>query len=138
MISSEAPLLFSKACEIFIRELTLRAWIHTEDSKRRTQQVSFPIANGHTYFGLLVRRVEPEQKEISSEKKNQMQKESSGPGLFFIQTCHLGKWKQGEWLEELDNCKRRNFALRSAYNACLPILNFVWSKTNNETEKKEQ
>lgn len=39
MISSEAPLLFSKACEIFIRELTLRAWIHTEDNKRRTQQV---------------------------------------------------------------------------------------------------
>ena len=39
MISSEAPLLFSKACEIFIRELTLRAWLHTEDSKRRTQQV---------------------------------------------------------------------------------------------------
>merc|ERR1719259_515744 len=38
MISSEAPALFSKAAQIFITELTLRAWIHTEDSKRRTLQ----------------------------------------------------------------------------------------------------
>ncbi|XP_030762666.1 nuclear transcription factor Y subunit gamma isoform X1 [Sitophilus oryzae] len=38
MISAEAPLLFAKASEIFIRELTLRAWIHTEDNRRRTLQ----------------------------------------------------------------------------------------------------
>ncbi|XP_065648118.1 nuclear transcription factor Y subunit gamma isoform X2 [Hydra vulgaris] len=38
MISAEAPILFSKAAEIFISELTLRAWIHTEDNKRRTLQ----------------------------------------------------------------------------------------------------
>jgi len=38
MISAEAPLLFAKAAEIFIHELTLRAWIHTEDNKRRTLQ----------------------------------------------------------------------------------------------------
>ncbi|XP_050721428.1 nuclear transcription factor Y subunit gamma-like isoform X4 [Eriocheir sinensis] len=38
MISAEAPVLFSKAAEIFITELTLRAWIHTEDNKRRTLQ----------------------------------------------------------------------------------------------------
>ncbi|XP_050305746.1 nuclear transcription factor Y subunit gamma isoform X2 [Anthonomus grandis grandis] len=38
MISAEAPLLFAKAVEIFIHELTLRAWIHTEDNKRRTLQ----------------------------------------------------------------------------------------------------
>lgn len=41
MISAEAPLLFAKAAEIFIHELTLRAWIHTEDNKRRTLQVFF-------------------------------------------------------------------------------------------------
>ena len=39
MISAEAPALFSKAAEIFITELTLRAWVHTEDNKRRTLQV---------------------------------------------------------------------------------------------------
>eukprot|EP00795_Rhopilema_esculentum_P007831 gene7831-13702_t len=38
MISAEAPVLFSKAAEIFISELSLRAWIHTEDNKRRTLQ----------------------------------------------------------------------------------------------------
>lgn len=38
MISAEAPLLFAKAAEIFIYELTLRAWVHTEDNKRRTLQ----------------------------------------------------------------------------------------------------
>ncbi|XP_061515216.1 nuclear transcription factor Y subunit gamma [Anopheles gambiae] len=40
MISSDAPLLFSKAIEIFIQELTLRAWLHTEHNKRRTLQRS--------------------------------------------------------------------------------------------------
>jgi nuclear transcription factor Y, gamma len=39
MISAEAPVLFAKAAEIFIAELTLRAWIHAEDNKRRTLQV---------------------------------------------------------------------------------------------------
>lgn len=39
MISAEAPVLFAKAAEIFITELSLRAWVHTEDNKRRTLQV---------------------------------------------------------------------------------------------------
>ena len=30
MISAEAPVLFAKAAEMFIHELTMRAWIHTE------------------------------------------------------------------------------------------------------------
>jgi len=38
MISAEVPILFAKAAEVFIHELTLRAWIHTEESKRRTLQ----------------------------------------------------------------------------------------------------
>ena len=38
MISSEAPVLFAKACEMFILELTLRSWIHSEENKRRTLQ----------------------------------------------------------------------------------------------------
>lgn len=41
MISAEAPMLFAKAAEIFIHELTLRAWVHTEDNKRRTLQVRY-------------------------------------------------------------------------------------------------
>ncbi|EDO17276.1 hypothetical protein Kpol_538p36 [Vanderwaltozyma polyspora DSM 70294] len=38
MISAEAPILFAKACEIFITELTMRAWCVAESSKRRTLQ----------------------------------------------------------------------------------------------------
>jgi nuclear transcription factor Y gamma len=38
MISAESPVLFAKACEMFILELTLRSWIHTEENKRRTLQ----------------------------------------------------------------------------------------------------
>ena len=40
MISAEAPILFAKACDIFITELTMRAWIHAEENKRRTLQRS--------------------------------------------------------------------------------------------------
>ncbi|KAG2178100.1 hypothetical protein INT43_003353 [Umbelopsis isabellina] len=40
MISAEAPILFAKGCEIFISELTRRAWIHAEENKRRTLQRS--------------------------------------------------------------------------------------------------
>lgn len=36
MISAEAPVLFSKACELFIIELTHRSWIHAIENRRRT------------------------------------------------------------------------------------------------------
>mmetsp|Transcript_35722 Transcript_35722/g.82979 ORF Transcript_35722/g.82979 Transcript_35722/m.82979 type:complete len:108 (+) Transcript_35722:228-551(+) len=29
-ISSEAPVVFAKACELFVHELTIRAWMHAE------------------------------------------------------------------------------------------------------------
>ncbi|KAK9813685.1 hypothetical protein WJX73_003743 [Symbiochloris irregularis] len=38
MISAEAPVLFARACEMFILELTLRSWNHSEENKRRTLQ----------------------------------------------------------------------------------------------------
>ncbi|RUS18762.1 histone-fold-containing protein [Endogone sp. FLAS-F59071] len=36
----KAPILFAKGCDIFITELTMRAWIHAEENKRRTLQRS--------------------------------------------------------------------------------------------------
>lgn len=36
MISAEAPVLFAKACEFFILEMTLRAWHVAEEQKRKT------------------------------------------------------------------------------------------------------
>ena len=38
MISAEAPVVFAKACEIFILELTLRAWGHATENQRHTLQ----------------------------------------------------------------------------------------------------
>jgi nuclear transcription factor Y gamma len=40
MISADTPAVFSKACELFILELTLRAWLQTEECRRRTLQRS--------------------------------------------------------------------------------------------------
>ena len=36
MISGESPVLMSKACELLIRDLSFRAWRHTERNRRRT------------------------------------------------------------------------------------------------------
>ncbi|XP_078438218.1 nuclear transcription factor Y subunit C-2-like [Wolffia australiana] len=35
-IGGGAPLLFSKACELFMMEVTFRAWLHAEMSNRQT------------------------------------------------------------------------------------------------------
>ena len=36
MISAEAPVLFAKACEMFIIEMTIRAYYHAKQNKRKT------------------------------------------------------------------------------------------------------
>ncbi|XP_059664082.1 nuclear transcription factor Y subunit C-3-like [Cornus florida] len=36
MISGEAPIVFSKACELFIEEITKRSWRMAMQAKRRT------------------------------------------------------------------------------------------------------
>ncbi|XP_064991273.1 nuclear transcription factor Y subunit C-6-like [Musa acuminata AAA Group] len=38
MIAAEAPVVFARACEMFILELTHRSWAHAEENKRRTLQ----------------------------------------------------------------------------------------------------
>mmetsp|Transcript_15018 Transcript_15018/g.19595 ORF Transcript_15018/g.19595 Transcript_15018/m.19595 type:complete len:545 (-) Transcript_15018:202-1836(-) len=38
MIAGEAPILLSKACELLVKDLTLRSWMHTLRSRRRTLQ----------------------------------------------------------------------------------------------------
>ncbi|XP_057489468.1 nuclear transcription factor Y subunit C-4-like [Actinidia eriantha] len=38
MISADTPILFSKACEFFVLELAVRAWLHTQENRRRTLQ----------------------------------------------------------------------------------------------------
>ena len=38
MIAGEAPLVMTKACELMIKELSLRAWKHTDNNRRKTLQ----------------------------------------------------------------------------------------------------
>lgn len=38
MIAGEAPILVGKACELMVKEMTVRAWRHTERNRRRTLQ----------------------------------------------------------------------------------------------------
>ncbi|KAJ1662276.1 hypothetical protein EV178_006021 [Coemansia sp. RSA 1646] len=56
MISAEAPILFSKACEVFITEITQRAWMNAEENKRRTlqrQDVSFAAQRSEMFDFLI-------------------------------------------------------------------------------------
>ena len=77
MISQEAPVLFAKACEIFIRELTLRAWLQTEENKRKTLQrndIAAAISKTDT-FDFLIDIVPREDIKMASKKME----EARGP-----------------------------------------------------------
>ena len=71
MISAEAPILFAKACELFILDLTLRAWAYTEHapSKRRTLQrndIAAAIQNAEIFDFL--QEIVPVQPQDPSEE----------------------------------------------------------------------
>ncbi|ESQ43540.1 hypothetical protein EUTSA_v10015323mg [Eutrema salsugineum] len=56
MISAEAPIVFAKACEMFIVDLTMRSWLHAEENKRRTLQkpdISAAVARNFAYDFLI-------------------------------------------------------------------------------------
>lgn len=79
MIAAEAPLLFAKAAEIFIQELTLRAWIHTQGNKRRTLQKS-DIATAISkcdQFDFLIDIVPREETTKPARKESDIPKPSS-------------------------------------------------------------
>ncbi|KAJ5884140.1 uncharacterized protein N7473_011026 [Penicillium subrubescens] len=80
MISAEAPILFAKGCDIFITELTMRAWIHAEDNKRRTLQRSDIAAalSKSDMFDFLIDIVPRE--EATSHAKRSSQAGATAPG----------------------------------------------------------
>ncbi|CAF1131399.1 unnamed protein product [Rotaria sordida] len=74
MISAEVPILFAKAAEIFVHELTLRAWLHTEESKRRTLQrndVAMAITK-YEQFDFLIDIVPREESKPHKKHDNNM------------------------------------------------------------------
>ncbi|CAH0717753.1 unnamed protein product, partial [Brenthis ino] len=101
MISAEAPVLFAKAAEIFIHELTLRAWSHTEDNKRRTLQrndIAMAISKSDQFDFLIdivprhevkpsKPREEPPRPTPSTEQVSQHQTTLSNQPQFVLQPC---------------------------------------------------
>jgi len=79
MISSDAPLLLSKACEIFISEVTSRSWMLAEINKRRTlQRVDVAGAVGQSdQFDFLIDIVPP---EYGYSKHKAKKEKSDGDG----------------------------------------------------------
>ncbi|QPG73972.1 hypothetical protein FOA43_001288 [Brettanomyces nanus] len=77
MISAEAPILFAKGCDIFITELTMRAWIHAEENKRRTLQKSDIAAalQKSDMFDFLIDIV-PREEEKPKKKHSHHQKQN--------------------------------------------------------------
>jgi nuclear transcription factor Y, gamma len=81
MISAEAPILFAKGCDIFITELTMRAWIHAEDNKRRTLQRSDIAAalSKSDMFDFLIDIVPREEASSHAKRSGQASATPAGP-----------------------------------------------------------
>ncbi|KAL4898456.1 histone-fold-containing protein [Aspergillus ambiguus] len=82
MISAEAPILFAKGCDIFITELTMRAWIHAEDNKRRTLQRSDIAAalSKSDMFDFLIDIVPREEATSHAKRSSQAAAPAGAPG----------------------------------------------------------
>jgi nuclear transcription factor Y gamma len=81
MISAEAPILFAKGCDIFITELTMRAWIHAEDNKRRTLQrsdIAAALAKSDMFDFLI--DIVPREEATSHAKRSGQASGATGPG----------------------------------------------------------
>ncbi|KAK4744409.1 hypothetical protein SAY87_010721 [Trapa incisa] len=96
MISAEAPVMFAKACEMFILELTLRSWIHTEENKRRTLQkndIAAAISRTDVFDFLvdIIPRDELKEEELGITKTTVPWMGSLGPAdmpYYYVQPQH--------------------------------------------------
>jgi len=82
MISAEAPILFAKGCDIFITELTMRAWIHAEENKRRTLQrsdIASALAKSDMFDFLI--DIVPREEAASHAKRTATQPAAAAPGV---------------------------------------------------------
>lgn len=82
MISAEAPILFAKGCDIFITELTMRAWIHAEENKRRTLQrsdIASALAKSDMFDFLI--DIVPREEASHAKRANPAQAQASQGGV---------------------------------------------------------
>ncbi|MCJ1258466.1 hypothetical protein MMC24_006299 [Lignoscripta atroalba] len=90
MISAEAPILFAKGCDIFITELTMRAWIHAEENKRRTLQrsdIASALAKSDMFDFLI--DIVPREEAASHAKRSGGQGGSSAAQTSSTSSGHL-------------------------------------------------
>ncbi|KAJ3499630.1 hypothetical protein NLG97_g170 [Lecanicillium saksenae] len=82
MISAEAPILFAKGCDVFITELTMRAWIHAEENKRRTLQrsdIASALAKSDMFDFLI--DIVPREEAASHAKRAAAQPAGAAPAV---------------------------------------------------------
>ena len=84
MISTEAPKVFAKACEMFIKELTIRSWVNIEENGRRTLQKSdiattIERTNGYDFLHDVVPKDENDMVDCDQVWAPQQQNYSSNP-----------------------------------------------------------
>ncbi|XP_072404737.1 nuclear transcription factor Y subunit gamma isoform X3 [Chiloscyllium punctatum] len=105
MISAEAPVLFAKAAQIFITELSLRAWIHTEDNKRRTLQEevrqTVPSSEQVQYYFTLAQQ--PTTVQVQGQQQGQQGSGSTTiqPSQIIIGQPQQGQVVQGATVQQL-------------------------------------
>ncbi|ETW84883.1 hypothetical protein HETIRDRAFT_433484 [Heterobasidion irregulare TC 32-1] len=86
MIAADAPILFCKACEIFIAEITSRAFIIADSNKRRTLSRSdiAKALNKSDQFDFLidiVPREDPYGPAATGHSKTAVKKNAAGPSI---------------------------------------------------------
>jgi len=83
MISAEAPILFAKACEMFIAEMTIKGYYNAEKLERKTLQrkdIATAIARTDTYDFL-----------IDTIPRNELQQHVSPESFTPYQKCLMDK-----------------------------------------------
>nr|XP_023893372.1 nuclear transcription factor Y subunit C-2-like [Quercus suber]POE59809.1 nuclear transcription factor y subunit c-2 [Quercus suber] len=97
MVSADTPIVFSKACELSILELTVRAWLQTEKYRRQTIQ-PFDIAwavrlDDHLDFLVDVAPLDQEHysKEEGSEKESEQTESLTAESLNLPMMTNVGE-----------------------------------------------
>lgn len=70
MISAEAPVIFAKACELFIQEITMRGLHFAEENKRKTlirEDIAGAVHN-HELFDFLTDSVPEDPRDERAKK----------------------------------------------------------------------
>ncbi|KAE9551305.1 hypothetical protein FO519_005485 [Halicephalobus sp. NKZ332] len=97
MISSEAPVMLSTAAEFLIEEMTLRAWLHTEQNRRKTIQksdVSQGIS-GCEMFDFLIDIIPKDELRQKAEEVNETRQSNGLEGqLQYLYTTEDGSGPQ--------------------------------------------